>query len=200
MMLASSTSFPRFAKPVGASATSIAAKATAQMTDELIEWHPLDGVPAPEYIPSRWEGVHVGLRLIEAMRTLSHMTMTGMNSGFGSAWPAYEYEWTDGLAQASADPQQQQQEAHTRNWTKIIPSSEDIGRMEQAIVWPARYIGDVPQLLRVVQLVAGGRARYREMPWIARRLDLPQRLVRRWNREGLDRIAIGLIAHDVQVF
>jgi hypothetical protein len=171
------------------------------MTDEQIrEWHPLDGVAAPEYIPPHWDGVHVGKRLIEGLRTLSQLTIGGRCSGFISAWPSYQYEWTDGLAQASADQVQQQQDAHARNWTRIVPSAEEIAHMEQAIAWPMRYLRDVPQLLRVVQAVAHGRARYREMPSISRKLKLPQRLARRWNREGLDQIALGLLRDGVGVF
>src|SRR6516225_2244337 len=37
---------------------------------EEVGWHPLDGVPAPEYIPPAWDGVHAGKRLAEALRTL----------------------------------------------------------------------------------------------------------------------------------
>lgn len=171
------------------------------MTAELIkDWHPLDGVPAPDYVPTHWDGVHVGKRLIEAMRTLMRLSMAHGSSGFGSAWPMYRYEWTDQLAQATADEVQQQQEAHARNWSKIVPSSEEIGHMEEAVGWPATYLRNVPQLLRVVQAVAHARARYREMPWVARRLRLPQRLARRWNREGLDLIAQGLRIDDVPVF
>jgi hypothetical protein len=168
---------------------------------ELIhDWHPLDGVPAPEYIPPVWIGTHVGLRLVEAMRTLTRLSIGPNGSGFGSAWPAYRYEWIDELAQASSDETQQLQEANARNWTKIIPSGEEIARMEMAIMWPARYLRDIPHLLRVVGTVAHARARYREMRWVAHRMHMPQRLVRRWNNEGLDKIARGLVCDDAGVF
>ena len=35
--------------------------------------------------------------------------------------------------------------------------------METAIVWPARYLGHVPQLLRTVQAVTVSRARDRDI-------------------------------------
>ncbi len=38
-------------------------------------WHPLDGGPAPEYVPERWNGPHVGKRLVEGLRTLMLMPM-----------------------------------------------------------------------------------------------------------------------------
>jgi hypothetical protein len=72
--------------------------------------------------------------------------------------------------------------------------------METAIVWPARYLGHVPQLLRTVQAVAVARARERDIALAARKLGLPGRLARRWNRQGLDLIATGLRRDAVAVF
>src|SRR5215472_14877220 len=114
----------------------------------LREWHPLDHTPAPEYIPRQWDGPHVGKRLAEALRTLRHMPINGHPQSYVSSWPTYAHEWEDQLAQASSDQEQQQQEAAVKNWTKIIPTSAEIARMEISISWPARYLGDLPQLLR----------------------------------------------------
>ena len=36
-------------------------------------WNPLEHVTAPEYVPPTWDGVHVGVRLVEAFKTLSKM-------------------------------------------------------------------------------------------------------------------------------
>jgi hypothetical protein len=104
------------------------------------------------------------------------------------------------LAQQQADEQQKADDVRARNRIRIIPSSTEIQCMETAIIWPARYLTAIPQLLRVVQAVARGRALDREMPHIARRLRLPGRLVRRWNREGLDTIAYGLRRDNVRIF
>jgi hypothetical protein len=40
--------------------------------------------------------------------------------------------------------------------------------METAIVWPARYLGHVPQLLRTVQAFAVARARERDIALAAK--------------------------------
>jgi hypothetical protein len=72
--------------------------------------------------------------------------------------------------------------------------------MEQVIAWPARHLKDVPQLMRVVQLAALARARHRDLRWVASRLRLPGRLVRKWNTQGLDAIALALIRDRVPVF
>jgi hypothetical protein len=72
--------------------------------------------------------------------------------------------------------------------------------METAIVWPARYLGHVPQLLRTVEAFALSRARDRDIAHAARNLGLPGRLAQRWNDEGLDLIAAGLRRDAVAVF
>ena len=163
-------------------------------------WHPLSGTRAPEYIPPFWIGAHVGKRLVEALQTLQRIPINGCPQGFANSWPEYAIEWTDQLAQLEGDEEQLRQEAAARNWTKIVPSSVEISRMETAISWPAKYLGDVPQLLRVVGAVAHARARYRDIAWAAHRLKLPGRLARRWNNKGLDLIAEGLRHDEVEVF
>ena len=86
------------------------------------------------------------------------------------------------------------------NWTKPRPSSIEITRMETAIVWPARYLGHVPQLLRTVQAIALARSRDRDIAHAAHKLRLPGRLARRLNCEGLDLIAAALRRDAVPVF
>ena len=72
--------------------------------------------------------------------------------------------------------------------------------METAIIWPARCLGHVPQLLGTVQAVGIARSRDRDIAHAARKLGLPGRLARRWNRGGLDLIAAGLRRDAVAVF
>jgi hypothetical protein len=62
------------------------------------------------------------------------------------------------------------------------------------------YLGAYPQLIRAVQVAALFSARHRDMEQAAKRLRLPGRIVRRWNREGLDTIAAGLRRDTVAVF
>jgi hypothetical protein len=170
------------------------------MTDELIkDWHPLDGVPAPDYIPPFWDGAHVGKRLVEGLRILQNVAMRGAGH-MSNAWPAYPYEWTDQLAQLEAETEEQKRDAQQRNWTRVIPSSDEITKMEAVIAWPCSYLADIPQLLSAVHVAAYARARYRHLHWAARRLKLPPRLLRRWNREGLDLIASGLLNDKVSIF
>jgi hypothetical protein len=171
------------------------------VSDEVLDdWHPLSGLPAPEYIPPEWDGPHVGKRLAEALRTLSRTSIrNGSPSAFGNSWPEYQIEWTDQLARLEGDQEQQAQDAAAKNWTRVIPTSIEIAQMETAIVWPGRYLCELPQLLRVVGAVAQGKAHHRPLAWVAGRLNFPGRHIRRWNNEGLDLIAEGLIRDSVAV-
>jgi hypothetical protein len=104
------------------------------------------------------------------------------------------------LAQQEIEQEEKDRANRKQNRTRLSPTSVEIARMEQVIAWPARYLKDVPQLLRIVQLAALARARHSDLRWVARKLELPGRLVRQWNREGLDAIALGLIRDRVPVF
>jgi len=163
------------------------------------DWHPLDGVAAPDYVPSDWDGPQVGKRLIEALRILRRMRMTPGPREFGNGWPGYVHDWEDQLAQY-ADEAERAVVERAQNRVRLLPTAEEIARTEAAIGWPAHYLLSFPQLLSVVQAVAAARARHREVYRVSLKLGLPERLIRLWNREGLDIIARGLVNDQVQVF
>jgi hypothetical protein len=163
------------------------------------EWHPLDDRPPSEYIPDHWIGPHVGLRLVEALRTVQRMPMSFGPQAFGNGWPEIEREYSD-YVQYADDAEWKADQRAEFNRVRPKPTREDITRMEVAIIWPGRYLRDWPQLLRTVQMVAIVRVRHGDIEKAARRLRLPGRLARRWNREGLDRIAAGLQRDGVRVF
>jgi hypothetical protein len=167
---------------------------------ELLKgWHPLDGVPPPEIVPDRWDGPHVGVRLVEGLRVLRRLPMNGHPREFSNAWPVYAREWAD-LVQYCDDPTWKSEEATERNRIRPRPSSIEISHMETVIVWPARYLREYPQLITVVQAAALARSRFKDLRWVERHLGLPGRVVRRWNRQGLDTIAAGLRRDQVPVF
>jgi hypothetical protein len=166
----------------------------------LTDWHPLDHRPAPGYLPACWDGPHVGKRLVDGLRTLMLMPVPRGPRVFGNGWPSYAHDWADLLAQQEADEQQKAHDRHEANRVRLRPSSVEIMHMGQAIAWPAHYLCQFPQLVRTVQAVAAGRARDRDMEHAARRLRLPGRVVRKWNGEGLDLIAHGLVGDRVRIF
>jgi len=109
-----------------------------------------------------------GKVLAEALRTLRHMPINGYPAGFTNSWPTILHEYSD-RAGYEDDPVWKAERAAESNWTKPRPSSIEIACMEMAIVWPARYLGRIPQLLRTVQAVALARARDRDIALAARR-------------------------------
>jgi hypothetical protein len=173
--------------------------ATSFNCDLLTDWHPLSGEPAPDYVPSAWDGPHVGKRLIEALRVLRRLPMARGPRVLGNSWPLYSPDYAD-RAQYEDDPAWKAEQAAEKNRIRLLPIAVEIAHMEEAIVWPARYLTALPQLLHAVQAVALGRSCHREIDHIARRLKLPERLVRRWNRDGLDMVAAGLRRDLVPVF
>jgi hypothetical protein len=87
----------------------------------LTDWHPLDHRPAPDYVPARWDGPHVGKRLVEGLRTLMLMPMPRGPRASGSHWPAYGHDWADLLAQQEADAEQKQRDQREANRTRLRP-------------------------------------------------------------------------------
>src|SRR5215475_6032253 len=159
------------------------------------EWHPLAGTPAPEYVPTRWDGPHVGKRLTEAFRTLSRLPMKGHPRPFGTCWPEYMRDWSDELAILTGELSDLEAAARAQNRVRILPSAAEISRMESAISWPGTYLAARPILARVVQIVALHRSREKDLNWIACKLRLASHVLRARNRTGLDLIAAGL-HHD----
>jgi hypothetical protein len=117
-------------------------------TEIVDDWHPLDGVAAPELVPAQWNGPHVGLRLADAWRVLSRMPWRSpYPRAFGRWWPPYRVEWTDLLAMLGAgELEALQREA---NRTRVLPSAKEISQMEQAIGWPMDYLGEARHVLIV---------------------------------------------------
>ena len=163
----------------------------------LTDWHPLDHRPAPEYVPPRWDGPHVGKRLVEGLRTLRLMPMPRGPREFGSAWPQWMVEWEDRLAREEAERVKEQE---VQNRVRLRPSSIEIMHSEISIAWPGHFLIQFPQLLRAVQMCTLARSYERDNRWAAHRLGIPERLVRRWSYDGLDKIAVGLIREKVPVW
>ena len=116
------------------------------------DWHPLDGVSAPEIIPLQWTGPHVALRLTDAWRILSRMPWRSpYPRAFGRWWPPYRVEWVDLMSMlGGGELEQLQREA---NRTKVLPSAQDISRMELAIDWPMQFLAE-PRHVLIVNVCA----------------------------------------------
>ena len=150
--------------------------------DALLDdgWHPLDSVPAPDYVPPSWDGPHVGKRLVDGLRTLMLMPRVRGPQAFGNGWPLYAHSWEDLLAQEEAAEEDKRQNQHEANRTRVRPV--EIAHMEQSICWPARYLREFPQLTRAVQAVAAARSRDSDTDGAARKLRFPQAGATFWSR------------------
>jgi hypothetical protein len=169
-------------------------------TEVVDNWSPLDGVPAPEFLPNAWNGPHVGVRLTDAWRTLNRMPLGQIKpKGWGSAWPSYRHEWGD-LMNLVEDGKI---EAYYRqaNRVRVLPSAREISMMEISIEWPCKYLRTTRSVLIVnvcARIASFGGDLQRE---IRRRhyggnSDYWQKL----NWKLCDRIADGLIRDRVAVF
>lgn len=166
------------------------------------EWHPLDGGPAPEYIPPAWDGPHVGCRLIEGFKTLACLPERDKHKTSASGfWPETWVEWTDMLAQTTSDSAQREIDAKIRNRVRARPSAQDVGRMEIVLMWPAKYVAKESAFMaQVVQGVAFMRAKEYDLEKISRKLRLGSKYLRDVNRDGLDMIATGLRRQGEPIF
>jgi hypothetical protein len=153
----------------------------------LCEWQPLD-TPAPECIAPKWDGPHFGKRLAEALRTLRHMPMNGYPAGFTNSWPVILHEYSD-RAGCEDDPVWKAERAAESNWTRPRPSLD----RDRADGNGDRLAGALPGSRPAAVSHGEGCGAWRK-------LGLPGRLARRWNREGLDLIAAGPRRDAVAVF
>jgi hypothetical protein len=195
---------PKAERALKASALQIVRQAEAEASLSVLipgdPWHPLDAVPAPEYVPPSWIGPHVGLRLVEAFKTLATLPVMNGPQRPHNTWPWFKPQWEDLLAQQEAAAEDEQLRADAFNRARLAPTAIEVGRMEAALVWPAHYLQSRPLIMRMVGSVAVMRARGLESDLIARKLKRRPVAVRSMNRTGLDLIAAGLRRDQVPVF
>jgi hypothetical protein len=153
-----------------------------------------------DYLPTAWNGPHVGLRLVEAFATLAQIPLQFGPRHYQSPWPLYAYEFEDLVAQRQAAEEDLQKAANAVNRVRLVPSAEQLGRMEIALIWPARYLRGRPLVMRVVGRMALLRARDLDIDAIAKRMRRSAHRLRIVNRIGLDAIASGLRLDRVAIF
>jgi hypothetical protein len=150
-----------------------------------------------EEIPTRWDGPHVGRRLMEAMRVLRLLPMAGA-IGYRPAWPAYAYEFEDLLAQHEQGELERTQAIQNR--TRLQPSIREITVMERALVWPAVYLGRTQTIASAVNAVALAHALDRDAGWVANKRGGYADTWRARHDRGCEIIAAGLRKERVPIF
>ena len=119
-------------------------------------------------------------------------------TGGSSAWPAYAYTFEDLLAQQAQGELERTQQLQNR--IRLLPSSREVQRMEQCIVWPAEYLARLIHLLRAVNAVALAHSLDRDSGWIANKRGGYADTWRERHDQGCDIIARGLRACRLPVF
>ncbi len=180
-------------------------RAPLTLDNEILEeFNPLDG-PLPEYIPSTWNGAHVGFRLVEAFKTLARLPVANGPRFHSGYWPASPMAWIDIVEierEWRMNPGSESLREAVSDFAsrKPKPTTIEVSRMEKAISRPAHYLAARPILCRIVLQVASLKARDLDLYDVARRLRKPAARLRRLNREALDLIAVGLRRDRVPVF
>jgi hypothetical protein len=126
-------------------------------------------------------------------------TSPGRRLGYASTWPGYLYEFADLAAQAEQGELEKTQQAQNR--VRIVPSSQEIARMESAIAWPATYLSSMhSELMVAVNMIALAHALDRDAGWVAKKRGGFADTWRQRHGLGCEIIARGLIADRVAVF
>lgn len=82
----------------------------------------------------------VKARMVEGFQVLRQMPTTFGPKAYGSNWPRMLSEFAD-----LVDPQVRENVRQEWARTRILPDMMEIARMEEAICWPARFLGDFPK-------------------------------------------------------
>jgi hypothetical protein len=149
-------------------------------------------------VPTTWNGPHVGLRLVEAMRTLLKLPL-GRRQGFSHSWPDYAYEWQDLVAQAES-PDVIERAQRLQNHTRFLPSRREVSHMDRALGWSTTFLRERTELARAVNSVALVHAMDRDIRWIVRRRGGDIDTWRQRHAEGCAVVAAGLRATRTPVF
>jgi hypothetical protein len=165
------------------------------------DWHPLDGVAAPEYVPPSWNGAHVGMRLTDAWRTLIRMPLGDFGPRtFQHCWPAYRVEWDDLMEMIGAGELEAFQREQNR--TREYPSAKQIAEMDRAFGWPGTYLRNRIALVLCLNVCCWSRASGARLDTLIHRRGLEdgEQAVLSLSWQACDVIARGLNREEVGVF
>jgi hypothetical protein len=147
--------------------------------------------------PERWGELVVMDRLEEAFTTLGRLGGRVWPKEFGNGWPKYVYDRADMNAQLETG--ELERTLGQQNRVRIPPTAAQISRCEEAIAWPARYLGDEPEIAEAVGVLAFWEARGVDVTKACKQMGVERRTLSRRRLQGLRAIAIGLIRDRVPV-
>jgi hypothetical protein len=133
-------------------------------------------------------------------------TLRGDGDAEGAAdrWPHRQLVLASLFLRVGGLAQQQQGELERtqqqQNRIRLLPSLRAISEMEQAICWPAQYLGRLPDLLRAVNAVALAHSLNRDAGWVSVKRGGYGDTWRQRHDAGCSIIAQGLRACRTPVF
>jgi hypothetical protein len=89
-------------------------------------------------VPERWSVPHVMDRLEEGFRTLSRVPMAVRPRGYVNSMPMYVHDRAD--LNSQLETHELERMANIRNRVRIPPTPAEVGRMEEALHWPAAFL------------------------------------------------------------
>lgn len=193
----------------GASAATLGDRAAAAARAELrgertgilgaIGRLSLPRLEPPRRVPEHWTFVHVMERLEEAFRTLRRLPVSTRPRGYINSMPFYLYDRGD--LNAQLETYELERLARMRNRVRIPPSPAEIGRMEEALRWPALFLSgpEFHHVARAVNLGCLWDAVDADVAKGLRRIKLTRRTFNARKLQGLRIIARELIRRRVPV-
>jgi hypothetical protein len=150
-------------------------------------------------VPDRWSLPHVLDRLEEAFRTLGRLPAHKGPRGYVNSMPFYKYDRADLNCQLETDELKRMVER--RNEVRIPPSPAQVGRMEEALRWPAAYLSGLEfhHVARAVNLGALWAAAGEDVDRALRRIQVPRRAFIARQQHGLHIITRELMRQRVPV-
>jgi hypothetical protein len=150
-------------------------------------------------VPERWTFYFVNERMEEGFRTLARLPLPTRPRGYINSMPVYLYDRGD--LNAQIETHELERLARMRNRVRIPPSPAEIARMEEALHWPAAYLGgaEFHHLARAVNLGALWSAFDVDIEKRVKRLNITRRAFQARKIQGLRIIARELAQRRVPV-
>lgn len=116
---------------------------------------------------------------------------------FGRAWPDYQHDWEDLLAQQEKADEDKAEDAHDRNRVRLNFTSAQVTAAEQALGWPALYIPH-EQVRRALCIWMFAKAmRVRSWQKLAQRRGMNKETAKARKAKAIQLIISGLSADGV---
>ncbi len=150
-------------------------------------------------VPERWSLIHVMERMEEAFRILARMPTATRPRGYINSMPFYVYDRGD--LNAQMETRELERLAKVRNRVRLPPSPAEIGRMEEALRWPAAYLAgpEFHHVARAVNLGSLWAAFDTDVDKALKRMKITRRTFNARKLQGLQIIARELVRRRVPI-